>query len=67
MTETIPVPKKAFLSKSIWTGLMIAIVNVMIAFFPDAKQYVNVEMVNMLFGFIVMIMRMVTKGSVVLW
>jgi len=54
--------KKAYLSKTLWVNLIIAIV----AFFPKVSEVVNASQVMLGMGFINMVLRMVTKDKIVL-
>jgi len=59
--------KAAYLSKTLWTNLVMGFVAIVIAFVPAAETYVNSEVVMMIFALVNMVMRMVTKDRVVLW
>lgn len=56
--------KHALMSKTIWANLIAAIVAIVATKFPEAKEYASVENVSMVFMFMNMVLRMVTKGKI---
>ena len=63
----VPETKPMYLSKTIWTALVMGILNAIVAFKPSLRQYLNIEIVNMLLGMLAMIFRMMGKKNLVLW
>jgi len=63
----IEIPKKAWMSKTLWTNVVMAIFAVVAAWVPKVGEVVNEEAVIMMFAMINMILRLVTKDKIVLW
>ena len=63
----IEVPKKAWMSKTLWANLLMALIAVIAVWVPAVANIVNEEAVLMLFAMVNMILRLVTKDKVVLW
>ena len=61
--ELTPVPKKAFLSKTVIANFIMALV----AFIPSLADKVNMEVLAQVMVVVNMILRFVTKEKVVLW
>ena len=59
--------KSPVLSKGLWTGLAISLFNGLSAFFPVIGDYVNPTVVNTFMGFVVMAVRVMTKGAIKFW
>ena len=66
-TEIIPIPKKAWLSKTMWVNLFMGIIALVAAWVPQVSEIMNKEAVIMVFAMINMILRLVTKDKIVLW
>jgi len=67
LVTPIEIPKKPWMSKTIWVNLLMAILAMIAIWVPAVKTIVTEEMVVMLFAFINMILRLVTKDEMVLW
>jgi len=63
----ITIPKKAWMSKTLWTNMTMAIFAVVAAWVPQVGEIVNEEAIMMMFAMINMILRLVTKDKIVLW
>ena len=63
----IEVPKKAWMSKTLWANFLISVVAIVAVWVPAVANIVNEEAVLMLFAMVNMILRLVTKDKVVLW
>ena len=53
--------KKPFMSKTLWTNFVLAISAVLAAKWPEVAEVVTVENVALLFSFVNMVLRSVTK------
>ena len=53
--------KKPFMSKTLWVNLVLAVGAVFSAKWPEVAEVVTVENVALLFSFINMVLRSVTK------
>lgn len=65
-------PKKPWLSKTVWVNLFLAIVGVIAAFVPGASVVTDWvashgEVVAMVFGLVNLILRAVTKDKLEFW
>jgi len=61
------VPKKAWMSKTLWANLLMAVIAVIAVWVPAVASIVNEEAVLMLFAMVNMVLRLVTKDKIVLW
>ena len=53
--------KKPFMSKTLWANLTLAVAAVLGAKWPEVAEVVTVENVALLFSFVNMVLRSVTK------
>lgn len=67
MVEVPAIPKKAYMSKTMWANLLMALVALVGAWVPRVPEIVSPEMVAMIFAGVNMILRLVTKDKLVLW
>lgn len=63
MNSLIESKKSAFLSKTLWVNLIMAVVAILSAQWPVVSEYVNGANVAMLFSVVNMVLRMVTKDK----
>ena len=67
MELPLEIPKKAWMSKTLWANLLMAVVAVIAVWVPAVANIVNEEAVLMLFAMVNMVLRLVTKDKIVLW
>ena len=67
MVALEPIPKKAWLSKTVWANLVMAIVAMVSMWVPDVAKYVDSDNLLMMFSFINIILRAVTKDKIAFW
>ena len=68
MAVVLPtVPKKPWMSKTIWVNMILAMVAIISAWVPQVGTIVSPETVAMVMAMINMILRLVTKDALVLW
>ena len=67
MELPLEIPKKAWMSKTLWANLLMAVIAVIAVWVPAVASIVNEEAVLMLFAMSNMILRLVTKDKIVLW
>ena len=67
MPDPLPVPKPAYLSKTIWANLLMAIIGVVAVWVPDVAKWVDKDGVIMLFAAVNIVLRAVTKDKVVFY
>ena len=55
--------KSPFMSKTLWVNLVLALASVLAAKWPDVSEVVTAENVALLFSFVNMVLRSVTKDA----
>ena len=59
--------KKPWYSKRMWVNFIMAIIGVVAAWAPDIKELIREDMILMAFGFLNMLLTVITKDKVKFW